>query len=518
MDQELTLAQEPEPLDYINPETGQVEGKIICNQRVVLRTVDWDSLCKDQLDDGIGFRITEPGKSDVDERGGFYSIHSPLYGSDYDDENPYENLYRCRCKKNPMVGRKYADNHTICPVCHHPVEYVDLDLTVTGWIILDRDWIIQPEYYKKIRSFIGKHFDSIVVYVDPDKRKNDKAHPFDGIGMIELMERFSEVMDFYLKKNKKKLPAYLFIMSNISQVWAHCIPVYNKHLRGFYVTSTDVKYSKEDRLYKQIFSDHQSLNDQFALAKKQDRANKRTLAKIARGEDTTPKHGTVDYLRRENIIYHIQVALDALWDLGFKSIDKKTGIIQDQICGGRYDYTARTVIVPDPTLRQDEVGIGYLTFLELLKFQIVRYIMDLYDLPEPKAWDIWTDAKYEFDQHVYDIMNMMIKTRNLYVTDGRNPSINYGSAMGSKIVKVMPNMEDDNCMFISELILVKPNADFDGDIMYMNLHVVEKFGKAIYDAMNAADNFSISKNTGRIDPDMMPKKDLAVGWFAFNNM
>lgn len=511
--EKLNLNPEPTDQDWVDPETGKVGGKIVCNSRVVLKTINWDDKCLDQLTSGKGFRITQPGKSDVDERGGMYSIHSPLYGSDYDDENPFENMFSCACKN--LVGRKYADNHTICPKCKQPVEYVDLDLTVVGWIILDRDWIIQPEMYKKIKAFIGKHFDSIIVYVDPDKRSYDKAHPFDGIGMVEFKERFGEVMDFYLKKNKKKLPMYMFIMSNIDQVWAHCIPVYNKHLRSFFVTATDVKYSKEDRLYKQIFSDHQSLNDQFALAKKQERSEKRNLAKIRRGD--TPVHGTVDYLRRENIIHHIQTATDALWELSFESIDKKTGIIQDQIRGGRFDYTTRMVIVPDPTLRQDEVGLGYLAFLELLKFQIVRYIMDLYDVSEPKAWDIWKEANNEFDQHVYDIMCLMVRTRNLYVTDGRNPSINYGSAMCSKIVKVVHDI-DDNCMFISELILVKPNADFDGDIMYMNLHVVEKFGKAIFETMNAADNFSISKNTGRVDPDMMPKKDLAVGWFAFNNI
>lgn len=494
--------------------TKDGSGMVICNRRVVLKTVDWDRLCDKQLEEGIGFRITEPGKTDVDERGGRYSIHSPLYGSDYDDEAPYENMFSCRCKN--LVGRRYADNHTICPKCKSPVEYVDLDLKVTGWIILDRDWIIQPEFYKKIRAFIGKSFESMVIYKDPEFRNPTKTNPFDGIGLIEVRERFSEIMDFYLKKNKKKLPSYVFIMAHIDQVWAHCIPVFNKHLRGFYVTATDVKYSKEDRIFKQIFSDHQSLNDNFAWAKKRERAEKRRLAKIQHGEP--PVKGTVDYLRRENILYRIQSALDDLWELCFSSIDKKTGIIQDQILGGRFDYTARAVITPDPTLRQDEIGMGYLTFAELLKYQIVRYIIDLYDVSEPRAWEIWQEGLYEFNPRIYDIMCTMIKSRNLYVTDGRNPSINYGSAMVPKIAKIVPDIVNGNCIFISSLVLVKPNADFDGDIMYLNLHVIEKYGKIYYENMNPVDNFAISKNTGKIDPDMMPKKDLAVGWYAFNNI
>lgn len=489
-------------------------GTIICNRRVVLQTVDWDALCDDHLDKGIGFRITEPGKTDIDERGGRYSIHSPLYGSDYDDEAPYENMFSCRCKT--LVGRKYADNHTICPKCKTPVEFVDLDLKVTGWIILDRDWFIQPEFYKKIRAFIGPNLDSIIVYKEPQFREPSKKNPFDGIGLFELRNRFQEVMDFYLKKNKKRLPAYMFIMSHISQVWAHCIPVYNKHLRGFYVTANDVKYSKEDRIFKQIFSDHQALNDNYAWADKRDRAEKRKLGKIRRGD--VPVQGTVDYLRRENILYRIQMALDDLWNICFASIDKKTGIIQDQILGGRYDYTARAVIVPDPTLRQDEIGMGYLIFAELMKYQIVRYIIDLYDVTEPRAWDIWSDGLCEFNPRIYDIMTTMIKTRNLYVTDGRNPSINYGSSMVPRLSKIYPDTVNGNCIFISALVLVKPNADFDGDIMYSNPHIVEQYSKVFYEDMNPVDNFAVSKNTGKVDPDMMPKKDLAVGWYAFNNI
>lgn len=502
----------PEYREWTDPRSGaKMKGRVICNRRVVMRTVNWDKLCDKQLESGIGFRITEPGKTDADERPGYHSIHSPLYGSDYDDEKPYENMFSCKCKN--LIGKRYADNHEICPICGTPVEFVDLDLRVTGWIILDRDYIMQPEFFKKVENFIGaKRFEAIITYKDPDERVENKSNPFEGIGLIELRERFSEVMDFFLKKNKKKIQAYMFIMSNIEHVWAHCIPVYNKHLRPFYVTATDVKYSKEDRIFKQIFSDHQALNDDFVLAKKQENQEKR------KGKDDKPRKGTVDYLRRENIIFHIQQNLDMLWNLSFKSLDKKEGIIQDQILGGRYDYTARNVIVPDASLRQDEIAIGYLTFAEMMKFQIVRYLVELYQISDSKAWEIWSNARYEFNPHVYDIMQMMIKRRDLYVLIGRNPSINYGSAMVCRVVRINPDLMNDNCMMISELILVKPNADFDGDIMYQLVQVVQSYGERLYKDMNPSENFAISKNTGLVDRDMMPKKDLFVGFWAFNNV
>lgn len=495
------------------------QGRLITSTRVVMRIADWDRLCDMQLENGKGFRITEPGKTDLDERGGRYSIHSPLYGTDFNDENPYETMWSCQCGK--LTGRAYADNKTVCPKCGQLVEYVDVDLEVNGWIILDRDWVIQPEFYKKLLLFIGSPtLQDIIIYKDPDKRGNDPDNPFEGIGMTEFRKRFDEVMNFYLekhsKKPNKKVSEYLFIMSRVDLVWVHCIPVFNKFLRGFYVTDTDVKYSKEDRVYKKIFSDHQALNDDFVLSKKQDNIRKRRKYKYGTVDSVRPN--TIDYVRRENILYRIQESIDAIWDLSFASIGDKKGIIHSQITGGRSDYTSRTVIVPDPTLRQDQVGFGYLTFAELLKYQIVQHIIEMYKMSEPDAWDMWSNALYEFDPHVYTIMTTMIKSRNLYVTPGRNPSINYGSETGAKIVKVDPDIQNGNCLFISSLILVKPNADFDGDIMFGILHIIEKYGKVYYDALNPSDNFIISKNTGKIDRDMMLKKDLSVGWFAFNNI
>lgn len=305
-------------------------------------------------------------------------------------------------------------------------------------------------------------------------------------------------------------------MSNIDQVWVHCIPVYSKFLRGFYVTETDVKYSKEDRKFKQIFSDHLCLNDKFALSKKQTRIERRRKYQDQSNQQSI-RRGTVDYTRRENIIYHIQMTMDELWELSFKSIDKKEGIIQNQVTGGRYDYTGRMVIVPDPTLRQDEFGLGYLAVAELLKFQITKYMVDLYDISHKQAQEKLKRALYEFDPQVYNVMELIIKTREIILLTGRNPSINYGSAMAGKLVKVIPDMVNGNCMLISPLILTKPNADFDGDIMYSEIQVIASYGEKIFMNMNMLDNFIISNNTSLVDRDNLPKKDLAVGWWAFNN-
>lgn len=501
-----------------NPNVMETDDNtIICNRRVVLNCVNWDCLARDQIESGVGFRITEQGKTDVDEKPGYYSIHSPLYGTDYSDENAFEDRYSCPC--GYLMGKHYKDNHTVCPKCGEKVEFVDIDMRKTGWIILDRDLIIQSFFFKKIWSFIGKtKFLPIIEFVDPDKRVPTPDNPFIGIGMIEFRRRFSEVMEFFLAKNPKKDAQYMYIMSHYDDIFAQSIPVYNMHLRQFIVMDKEIKYSDDDILFRKIFSNHRLLNDNFELARRRSVRDKRLATRTQRG-DMEPKAGTVDYLRRENILYTIQMDINRLWELSFDTINKKTGIIRDQISGGRQDYTARNVIVPDVDLFPDEIGVGYITMLELYKLELVKQMVDLYQITYTQAWDKWNRATRVFDKEVYSIMDRMTKNkrRPLIETIGRNPSINYGSMMAMRIVKIIPDIKD-HCLALPELILKKPNADFDGDIMNLIHHPIQEIAEQVYEKMNPCDNFGISKNDGLMDMDIVPFKDQIIAIHAFCNV
>jgi len=500
------------PSSDIQSDVGNQNGHnyTYCNETVQLKTVNWDKLCQLQLESGVGFRITEPGKTDLHTEAGMYSIHSPLYGTEYQDNNAFEDRYSCRCGK--LQGKHYADAHTLCPDCKTYVEFVDIDMRKTGWIILDNDQIIQPEFYKKIWAFLGtKRFPEILEYVDEDKREPDINNPYKGIGIIEFRKRFEEIMAWGLRKNKKKLDHYEFIMSHISQVFAHCIPVYNMHLRQFAIRDGSIKYSKEDVVFRKIYSDHNLLNSKFVLARRVENRAKRAKKQ---GKDPIP--GTVDYLRRENITYSIQKGIDALWELSFQTIDKKDGLIRDQILGGRNNYTARNVIIPDADLEPDQIGIGYITALELYKLEIVKMIIQIYQVPHNEAWEMWEQATMVFDKRIYDIMINMIHRYNIIFTIGRNPAINYGSMMAMRLVDISSDIRD-HCMRLPELILSKPNADFDGDIMFEAAHPDQEIAEIYYEKMNPYNHFGISRNDGLFDMDIMLRKDHSVSLYAFLN-
>lgn len=490
------------------------DGYLVFNRSVKLEIVNWDEEAQSQILERKGFRITEKGKTDVNTEPGLYSIHSPLYGTDYSDEHGFEDRYSCKCGN--LQGKHYMDSHTICPLCKSPVEFIDIDMTKTGWIILDRDYIIQSIMAKKIWNFVGRNrFLPMLEYKEPDKREVTPDNPFVGIGLIEFRHRFGEIMDYFFKKFPQKIDQYIHIMENRDKVFTRSIPVYNMHLRQFVVRDNDIKYSDEDTLFRRIFSNSELLNDSFELQRRRKVRMDREKRRVMKGED--PRPGTMEYLRRENILYSIQLDLDKLWDLSFESIDKKTGIIRTQISGGRQNYTARNVIISGPDLRQDQIRIGYITFLEVFKLEIIKVLIDQYDITYNEASDMWSAASTSFNENVYAAMCYIIQRDPVYICICRNPSINDGSMMDMQIVGITPDITD-HCMEIPPLILKKPNADFDGDIMNESMHPIQSVAKEEFKLMNPADNMIISHNDGLLDKDAIPFKDMEVTLLVYTTM
>uniref|UniRef100_A0A6M2DJ97 DNA-directed RNA polymerase subunit n=1 Tax=Xenopsylla cheopis TaxID=163159 RepID=A0A6M2DJ97_XENCH len=160
----------------------------------------------------------------------------------------------------------------------------------------------------------------------------------------------------------------------------------------------------------------------------------------------------------------------------------KEGRIRGNLMGKRVDFSARTVITPDPNLRIDQVGVPRsiaqnMTFPELVTpFNIERmqelvrrgnsqypgakYIVrdngERIDLRfHPKPSDLHLQCGYKVERHLRD---------DDLVIFNRQPTLHKMSMMGHR-VKVLPWST-----FRMNLSCTSPyNADFDGD--EMNLHV-----------------------------------------------
>lgn len=257
-----------------------------------------------------------------------YGVQSPLFGSDWSDEDAFAEMYSCRCGE--LRGKVFSGE--TCPICKTEVEYRDVDLSITGWIMIDNFKLIQPVFYKKIASIIGnKQFKEIIEFNKKVKRDGelelipDAKNPFKGIGIIEFHDRFDEIMEFFVKKKKNKIEAYEEIMDEREKVFTSCIPVYSAVLRPVVFKGDSFFYTPIGKKYNIIFSLTRLLNDTDLYDKRKKKWDKE-------------KRERMDY---PNIVGTVQTKLMELWDLVFAEIEGKEGDIKSNILGGMINYSSR---------------------------------------------------------------------------------------------------------------------------------------------------------------------------------
>lgn len=479
---------------------------------VRLIKLNWDEECELDFLAGRGFEIKEkitskkdrkgkklPGaKSDGKKKKSKYGIQSPLFMTDWDDDNAFEERYSCKCKE--LKGRVFEGEK--CPICLTEVKFRDVDLKIFGWIKIYNYKIIQPLYYKMLSSALGKKvFNEIVEY---DKEltkdgmivdKSTKNRPFKGIGIIEFYDRFEEIMNYYYNKKKNKREIIKELIEEKDNIFVSSIPVYSSAMRPISFKNESFFFTGIDKKLNTIVSDSLILNrSEYRL---------KSRSKKARMDDPI-------------ILNSIQRNLNLLWDEIFKEINQKHGHIRNNILGGRLNFAARNVIRPDPTLRADEVRICYMTFLELYKYEIISHVVKINDCSYNEAYDIWYRATIFYDEKIYKIMNYILKKYKSKVKIIRNPTINYGSLLCMKIKSIIPVM-DDFTMALPIQILTCLNADFDGDIMNIVSFKTKKMANEFDKTFNPRKNMYISRINGLFNNDFNLLKDQIIGLYEFNN-
>ena len=112
--------------------------------------------------------------------------------------------------------------------------------------------------------------------------------------------------------------------------------------------------------------------------------------------------------------------VNELWALNFSLIDGKNGVTRGMCLGGEWNYSGRSVIVLDPTLKIDEVDISYKAFIEQFKGHILRHII------RDKGWTItkasnFLASKFMYDDYVYKMMCEVIEEDKPKLILNRNP-------------------------------------------------------------------------------------------------
>lgn len=173
----------------------------------------------------------------------------------------------------------------------------------------------------------------------------------------------------------------------------------------------------------------------------------------------------------------------------------KEGRIRGNLMGKRVDFSARTVITPDPNLSIDELGVPLkiamnLTFPEVVGPWNREQLRELV-IAGP---DVYPGAKQvrhghrtvrlrgHPDRESIELLDGDIVERHLrngdYVLFNRQPSLHKMSMMGHRI-RVMPH----NTFRLNVCVCSSYNADFDGD--EMNMHVPQSL-QTLYEVKELA--------------------------------
>ena len=147
-----------------------------------------------------------------------------------------------------------------------------------------------------------------------------------------------------------------------------------------------------------------------------------------------------------------------------QNLSGKEGVLRRYSLGKRVDYSARSVIVPNPSLLLDQIGIPVKMVLTLYKPFIIQKIL--------KEKIVFTVKEAERlllneDPIIFSLLNKIIQNHPVLVN--RAPTLHRLSIQG-----FYPQLTLSSSIELHPLITTSLNADFDGDQIAVHLPLAKK--------------------------------------------
>lgn len=387
---------------------------------VTLERINLDEEREDDILSGNGFIISEPQNIKKDLKSPD-SIFSDRFGQTLADVNPFADRYRCSC--GYLTSRIY--DKVKCPACGTEVKYVDDDFNLFGWMVLKKHYIIHPNLFNSLAYFIGSdRLDRMISKsesVDEDGHIIEteidmaKEEPFAEIGMIGFKEHIQEILDFYLTKFPNKKDYYDDIMENKDKLFVQSIPVYTTHLRPFKTEGDNFSFEGTNSIYNMMARLVWTINkDDLRMQNKK-----------------KPKN---------DLLYGLQMKYNELYDEIKNIISGKKGTLRSCLTG-RYNMSARSVIIPNPDMKIDQVTLSYHCLVELLQQSIINILKKSYNMTYADAYQYWYQAVTEENERVKSIIMSIIKSYKygIPIIINRNPSLSYGAILQMHCVGIQSN-------------------------------------------------------------------------------
>jgi DNA-directed RNA polymerase beta' subunit len=470
-----------------------------------IEIIDFDAECKKDLESGDGFIISAPkptNKKDIKNPDGIYS---PKFGQKIGDQNPFADRYSCEC--GFLKGRI---NHSLtCPQCKTKCKYIDDRMDIFGWIVLKEPYhIIHPKFYETLNYIFGSsNFNTerkrikgtklenmlnyspevdVGGFISECQFKPDKE-PFYGIGMMAFYERFDEILEYYHNLNPKKQDYFDEIQKYRDIVFCHSIPVFTTHLRPADIRDGSMYFEPSNAMYNMINKHVHMINN-----------DKRKLNK--------------DIVTKNHQLYKVQMKYMELVNSILDLLSGKKGQIRG-LFGSRFNFSERSVIRQDATLRCDQIILPYVGLVICLQQKIINILIRTYNISPSEAYDIWKRAVAKKDERVCEILDAIINSypEGLPVIINRNPTINYGSILQMHCI----GYNDTLTMSVPLQVLKSLAADFDGDVLNILFIINNAFYQRAYVVFNPRNAMYISKIDGKLNSDMLVQRDTIINANTF---
>lgn len=151
-----------------------------------------------------------------------------------------------------------------------------------------------------------------------------------------------------------------------------------------------------------------------------------------------------------------------------QNLSGKEGILRRYSLGKRVDYSARSVIVPNPNLRIDQVGLPLKMILGLFRPFIIQKIYQKVQVSEKREIS-FSEAEQilsEENSLVLPLINEVIQNHPVLIN--RAPSLHRLSIQG-----FYPQLAAGNSIELHPLVTTALNADFDGDQVAVYLPITK---------------------------------------------
>lgn len=213
----------------------------------------------------------------------------------------------------------------------------------------------------------------------------------------------------------------------------------------------------------------------------------------------------------------LQEAVDALIDNGrrgtavrgpnrrmLKSLSEmlqgKKGRFRQNLLGRRVDYSGRSVIVVDPSLKMHQCGIPKMMALELFKPYVYAGLVEQEYAASMKVAKRMVE---EFDPAVWAVLEVVVKNHPVILN--RAPTLH---RLG--IQSFYPILVDGKAIKIHPLVCTAYNADFDGDQMAVHIPL-SRLSQLEAKTLCLSVNNILSPAHGR--PLTTPTQDMVLGLY-----